>query len=105
MGRDPRYVCTRPATKPETVTTTVTRIANISNDASSDEEEEDDDDTSSTPVQAPISKPTNERNDPSSSKTAVPLVDYILNVVSLSLHFQLFIIIYKNKSNINSIFY
>lgn len=71
----------RSATKPENTITTFTRIA-ISNDDSSDEEEEDDDDTSGMPVQASISEPWNERN-VSSSKTVVPLADYILNVVCL----------------------
>ncbi|KAF8790741.1 E3 ubiquitin-protein ligase HUWE1 like protein [Argiope bruennichi] len=88
MGRDPRYICSRPTAKPEVVTAAVTRIANVSNDAgSSDEEEEDDDDTGSTPVQGPLPKTQNDRNNgidsngTNSSKTAVPLVDYILNVM------------------------
>ncbi|GIX92131.1 e3 ubiquitin-protein ligase HUWE1 [Caerostris darwini] len=89
MGRDPRVICSRPTTKPDIVTTTViTRISNVSNDAgSSDDEEEDDDDTGSTPVQGPIPKSQIDRsngtelNGSNSSKTAVPLVDYILNVM------------------------
>ncbi|GFT18781.1 e3 ubiquitin-protein ligase HUWE1 [Nephila pilipes] len=88
MGRDPKFVCSRPATKPDIVTAAVTRIANVSNDAgSSDEEEEEEDDTGSTAVQGPLSKSQNDRggglesNGLNSSKTAVPLVDYILNVM------------------------
>ncbi|KAG8199864.1 hypothetical protein JTE90_015857 [Oedothorax gibbosus] len=83
MGRDPKYICTKPTTKPETApTTTTTRMPNISNDASSDDEEEDDDDTSSTPVNPPVLKSSNEKDsNGSNSKTAVPLVDYILNVM------------------------
>ncbi|GFY42597.1 e3 ubiquitin-protein ligase HUWE1 [Trichonephila inaurata madagascariensis] len=88
MGRDPKFICSRPATKPDIVTAAVTRIVNISNDAgSSDEEEEEEEDTGSTAVPGTLSKSQNDRgsgmetNGFNSSKTAVPLVDYILNVM------------------------
>ncbi|GFQ86462.1 e3 ubiquitin-protein ligase HUWE1 [Trichonephila clavata] len=88
MGRDPKFICSRPATKPDIVTAAVTRIVNISNDAgSSDEEEEEEEDTGSTAVPGTLSKSQNDRgsgmesNGLNSSKTAVPLVDYILNVM------------------------
>ncbi|GFW06187.1 e3 ubiquitin-protein ligase HUWE1 [Trichonephila clavipes] len=88
MGRDPKFICSRPATKPDIVTAAVTRIVNISNDAgSSDEEEEEEEDTGSTAVPGTLSKSQNDRgsgmetNGYNSSKTAVPLVDYILNVM------------------------
>ncbi|KFM70450.1 E3 ubiquitin-protein ligase HUWE1, partial [Stegodyphus mimosarum] len=86
MGRDPRFICSRPTAKTETVTAAVTRIANVSNEAgSSDDDDDDEEDAGSSAVQGALSKTTNERcstevNDVG-SKTAVPLVDYILNVM------------------------
>lgn len=88
MGRDPRYVCSRPTTKTETtVTTTTTRNNNVANEAgSSDEEEEEDEETGGNPVQGSLAKASSERCATSEangleSKTPVPLVDYILNVM------------------------
>ncbi|XP_035214633.1 E3 ubiquitin-protein ligase HUWE1-like [Stegodyphus dumicola] len=86
MGRDPRFICSRPTAKTETVTAAVTRIANVSNEAgSSDDDDDDEEDAASSAVQGSLSKTANERcstevNDVG-SKTAVPLVDYILNVM------------------------
>lgn len=87
MGRDPRYVCSRPTAKTETVTAAVTRISNVSNEAgSSDEEDDEDEDAPSAPVQGPLQKTTDRviigESNGIGSKTPVPLVDYILNVVS-----------------------
>lgn len=86
MGRDPRYICSRPTAKTETVTAAVTRMANVANEAgSSDEEDDDDDDAAGAPVQGPLPKTTERGMSGESngvgSKTAVPLVDYILNVM------------------------
>lgn len=89
MGRDPRFICSRPTAKTETVTASVTRIANVANEAgSSDEDDEDDDDAAGAPVQGPLPKTSSDRGTSGEingvgSKTAVPLVDYILNVVSM----------------------
>lgn len=90
MGRDPRYICSRPTAKTETVTASVTRMANVANEAgSSDEEEDDDDDAAGAPVQGPLPKSSDRgaSGEPNyvGSKIAVPLVDYILNVVRLDL--------------------
>ncbi|XP_054708625.1 E3 ubiquitin-protein ligase HUWE1-like [Uloborus diversus] len=88
MGRDPKFICSRPTAKPETIAATVTRIAaSLSNEAgSSDEEDDDDEDTGGGPVQGSLPKPLNDRcntgeTNSYGSKTAVPLVDYILNVM------------------------
>lgn len=90
MGRDPRYVCSRPTAKTETVTAAVTRMANVANEAgSSDEEDDEDEDAPGAPVQGPLQKTTDRgisgETNGIGSKTPVPLVDYILNVVSITL--------------------
>nr|XP_042906094.1 E3 ubiquitin-protein ligase HUWE1 [Parasteatoda tepidariorum] len=84
MGRDPRFICTRPAAKPEYGISALTRV--LKDAGSSDDEEEDEEDTGASPVQGPLPKSQTERGAGDSifnsgAKTAVPLVDYILNVM------------------------
>lgn len=89
MGRDPRYVCSLPAAKTENVTPAVTEMANLANEAGSSDDDEEDEDAPSAPVQDPLQKTADKEISGESSnvdsKTPVPLVDYILNVVSRSL--------------------
>lgn len=87
MGRDPKYICSRPTAKTETVPPSVTRMANVANEAgSSDEDDDEDEDAAAATVQGPLPKAAERgisgESNGIGSKTAVPLVDYILNVVS-----------------------
>ena len=78
MGKDPHNLCSRPIAKSDTVNTTITRMASES--GSSDE-----DDTPRIPVQG-SSRETSDRelSNAFNSESPVPLVDYILNVVSIN---------------------
>lgn len=92
MGRDPRFICTRPQAKPEYGISALTRV--LKDAGSSDDEEEDEEDTGASPVQGPLTKSQPERGVgdsifSSGAKTAVPLVDYILNVVCNFFHIYL----------------
>lgn len=89
MGRDPHYVCSLPAAKTESITAAVNGMANVTNEAGSSDEEDDDEDAPSAPVQDPLQKTANKEisgeSNGTDSKTPIPLVDYILNVVSINL--------------------
>lgn len=85
LGSDPNYVCSKTSTKSTEANGTATIEAGrsattpVGNEAgSSDEEEDDDEDTTATASAMIVNKTTNQ----SDTKTPVPLVDYILNVVS-----------------------
>lgn len=83
LGSDPNFVCSKPAAKTnDTIGANNIEIgrattAPVGNEAGSSDEEEDEDDDTATATPAISIKTTT-----SDAKTPVPLVDYILNVVS-----------------------
>ncbi|XP_076304373.1 LOW QUALITY PROTEIN: HECT, UBA and WWE domain containing E3 ubiquitin protein ligase 1 [Tachypleus tridentatus] len=87
MGRDPRYVCSRPAIKNETATTSGFRTSTVSTEAgSSDEEDDDDEETGGHTVTGTLKSGAEKQVTPeistgSETKIPIPLVDYILNVM------------------------
>eukprot|EP00092_Neocalanus_flemingeri_P041280 GFUD01044951.1.p1 GENE.GFUD01044951.1~~GFUD01044951.1.p1 ORF type:complete len:4316 (+),score=1501.53 GFUD01044951.1:136-13083(+) len=81
LGRDPRYVCWKPASSKESSVASsngahlpLTRGGG--GEASSDEEEEEEDNGGETGTADPLPAPS-----PSPEKEPVPLVDYVLNVM------------------------
>lgn len=94
MGRDPRYVCSLPAAKTESVTAAVNGISSVRNEAGSSDEDDEDEDAASAPVQDPLQKTADKEisEEPNGvdPKTPVPLVDYIQNVVSINLFKHVF---------------
>ncbi|XP_067140217.1 E3 ubiquitin-protein ligase HUWE1 isoform X2 [Centruroides vittatus] len=86
MGRDPKYICSRPAPKNDNTTSISTRNSNVSTDTgSSDEDDDDDDETGGNPVSSLLKSGTEKPTVPellgTDMKTPIPLVDYILNVM------------------------
>lgn len=86
MGRDPKYICSRPAPKNDSTTSINTRNSNVSTDTgSSDEDDDDDDETGGNPVSSLLKSGTEKPTVPellgTEMKTPIPLVDYILNVM------------------------
>lgn len=90
LGRDPKYICSRPTAKVEPAPRFAMRNVGNNDAASSDEEEEDEEGDSSS-----INQPENKEGAPVAESAAtsvdeevkqpVPLLDYILNVVCMKL--------------------
>jgi len=81
LGRDPRYVCWKPANSKESSGSNsngshLPLARGGGGEASSDEEEEDDDNGAEAGTTDPLPAPS-----PSPEKEPVPLVDYVLNVM------------------------
>jgi len=80
LGRDPRYVCWKPASKESTVASSngahIPLARGGGGEASSDEEEEEEDNGGEAGTADPLPAPS-----PSPEKEPVPLVDYVLNVM------------------------
>lgn len=101
LGSDPKYICTRAASKSSSVQSKETKTfnnnrnmpaPNVNNDSSSSEdEEEEDDDTTTSAEPAPANNEMIIANTPDDSNVSfkikffpeeqIPLIDYILNVV------------------------
>lgn len=87
IGSDPKYVCWRPHTRVETVTTTPGRTTTTEGSSDEEEEEEEETSTSSQNANAQVQSEngsTSQQNNPvpvGNERQPIALIDYVLNTM------------------------